>query len=187
MRSPSGAQIVSLADVYDALSCKRVYKDAFPREQVLEMIRCWSLRHFQPQTAGPLLRRGGANCLTLYQNRECRRYTMDQMQKEAFRRSRCRHRQRLGALPGQRGPACAAFMQNSWRTPTTPKLPDRPGCPGSGRRLFSRSPHAQRSMRQFVDDSPLPPVCPPGGKSAGRRLGYGRPADGARSPVPTAR
>ena len=44
MRSPFGAQIVSLADVYDALSCKRVYKDAFPREQVLEMIRDWSLR-----------------------------------------------------------------------------------------------------------------------------------------------
>ena len=34
------AQIVSLADVYDALSCKRVYKDAFSRETVLEMI--WS-------------------------------------------------------------------------------------------------------------------------------------------------
>lgn len=32
------AQVVSIADVYDALSCKRVYKDAFPREQVLEMI-----------------------------------------------------------------------------------------------------------------------------------------------------
>ncbi|MDO5416890.1 MAG: response regulator [Lachnospiraceae bacterium] len=31
-------QIVSLADVYDALSCKRVYKDAFTRETVLEMI-----------------------------------------------------------------------------------------------------------------------------------------------------
>lgn len=33
------AQVVSLADVYDALSCKRVYKDAFPREKVLRMIR----------------------------------------------------------------------------------------------------------------------------------------------------
>ena len=26
-------QVVSLADVYDALSCKRVYKDAFPRQR----------------------------------------------------------------------------------------------------------------------------------------------------------
>ena len=32
------SQVVALADVYDALSCKRVYKDAFPREKVLEMI-----------------------------------------------------------------------------------------------------------------------------------------------------
>ena len=32
------SQVVALADVYDALSCKRVYKNAFPREQVLEMI-----------------------------------------------------------------------------------------------------------------------------------------------------
>ena len=42
------AQVVSLADVYDALSCKRVYKNAFPREQVLAMIKdgqCLSLIH----------------------------------------------------------------------------------------------------------------------------------------------
>lgn len=32
------AQVVSLADVYDALSCKRVYKGAFSRKTVLEMI-----------------------------------------------------------------------------------------------------------------------------------------------------
>lgn len=32
------AQVVSLADVYDALSCKRVYKPPFPRKQVVEMI-----------------------------------------------------------------------------------------------------------------------------------------------------
>ncbi len=43
-----GAQIVSLADVYDALSCKRVYKDAFPRETVLEMIRDGQCGVFNP-------------------------------------------------------------------------------------------------------------------------------------------
>ena len=42
------AQIVSLADVYDALSCKRVYKDAFPREKVNEMIRGGACGCFNP-------------------------------------------------------------------------------------------------------------------------------------------
>lgn len=44
-----GAQIVSLADVYDALSCKRVYKDAFPRERVLQMIRNGECGVFNPE------------------------------------------------------------------------------------------------------------------------------------------
>ena len=43
------AQIVSLADVYDALSCKRVYKDAFPRQQVLEMIQSGACGVFNPR------------------------------------------------------------------------------------------------------------------------------------------
>lgn len=43
------SQIVSLADVYDALSCKRVYKDAFPREKVVEMIRDGSCGVFNPK------------------------------------------------------------------------------------------------------------------------------------------
>ena len=42
------AQVVSIADVYDALSCKRVYKDAFPREQVLNMIRTGACGVFNP-------------------------------------------------------------------------------------------------------------------------------------------
>lgn len=42
------AQVVSIADVYDALSCKRVYKNAFPREQVLEMIRDNQCGMFNP-------------------------------------------------------------------------------------------------------------------------------------------
>ena len=43
------AQVVSLADVYDALNCKRVYKVAFPREQVLEMIRDGACGVFNPE------------------------------------------------------------------------------------------------------------------------------------------
>lgn len=43
------AQIVSLADVYDALSCRRVYKDAYPRERVLEMIRDGACGIFNPR------------------------------------------------------------------------------------------------------------------------------------------
>lgn len=46
---PLWAQIVSLADVYDALSCKRVYKDAFPREKVLQMIRDGECGVFNPR------------------------------------------------------------------------------------------------------------------------------------------
>ena len=43
------AQVVSLADVYDALSCKRVYKDAFPREKVVAMIRDGECGLFNPK------------------------------------------------------------------------------------------------------------------------------------------
>ncbi len=42
------AQVVSLADVYDALSCKRVYKDAFPRETVVRMIQEGQCGVFNP-------------------------------------------------------------------------------------------------------------------------------------------
>lgn len=43
------AQVVSLADVYDALSCKRVYKASFPRDQVLDMIRTGQCGQFNPR------------------------------------------------------------------------------------------------------------------------------------------
>lgn len=43
------AQVVSIADVYDALNCKRVYKAAFPREKVLEMIRTGQCGVFNPK------------------------------------------------------------------------------------------------------------------------------------------
>ena len=35
---PISAQVVSLADVYDALTSKRVYKDAYPHKKALQMI-----------------------------------------------------------------------------------------------------------------------------------------------------
>lgn len=43
------AQVVSLADVYDALICRRVYKPPYPREQVLEMIKTGQCGVFNPQ------------------------------------------------------------------------------------------------------------------------------------------
>lgn len=43
------AQVVSLADVYDALSCKRVYKAAFSREKVTEMIWTGQSGVFNPR------------------------------------------------------------------------------------------------------------------------------------------
>lgn len=42
------SQVVALADVYDALSCKRVYKAAFSRDAVLEMIRTGQCGLFNP-------------------------------------------------------------------------------------------------------------------------------------------
>ncbi|MGI5963602.1 MAG: HD domain-containing phosphohydrolase [Lawsonibacter sp.] len=43
------SQVVSLADVYDALICKRVYKGAIPRSQVLDMIREGACGVFNPE------------------------------------------------------------------------------------------------------------------------------------------
>lgn len=43
------AQVVSVADVYDALSCKRVYKPSLSRKVVLEMIRTGQCGAFNPR------------------------------------------------------------------------------------------------------------------------------------------
>ncbi len=43
------ARITALADVYDALSSDRVYKDAWPKEKVLDYIKTNSGKHFDPQ------------------------------------------------------------------------------------------------------------------------------------------
>jgi HD-GYP domain-containing protein (c-di-GMP phosphodiesterase class II) len=45
---PLEARIVAVADVYDALSTKRVYKEAIPHKQCVEMIRAEAGQHFDP-------------------------------------------------------------------------------------------------------------------------------------------
>ena len=45
---PISAQIVSLADVYDALTSKRVYKPAFTHEKSVEMIINGECGQFNP-------------------------------------------------------------------------------------------------------------------------------------------
>ncbi len=56
------ARIVSLANVFDALSCRRVYKDAWKEEDVLKEIRKSSGSKFDPEVVDiffevlPLLR-----------------------------------------------------------------------------------------------------------------------------------
>jgi HD-GYP domain-containing protein (c-di-GMP phosphodiesterase class II) len=46
---PLFARIVGLADVFDALSSRRIYKEAWKEEQVLEYIRSETGRHFDPE------------------------------------------------------------------------------------------------------------------------------------------
>lgn len=46
---PLAARIVAIADVYDALSSARVYKEPFPHEKCVEIIRDGSGSHFDPQ------------------------------------------------------------------------------------------------------------------------------------------
>ena len=51
------ARIVGLADVYDALTSRRSYKDAWPEEKALAWIRSESGGHFDPELVDLL---GGA-------------------------------------------------------------------------------------------------------------------------------
>ncbi len=46
---PIEARIVALADVYDALCQKRIYKEAFSHEEALEIISSESGKHFDPE------------------------------------------------------------------------------------------------------------------------------------------
>lgn len=54
---PLFARIVGLADVFDALSSRRAYKDAWTEEKVLELIRSESGRHFDPELVDILFAR----------------------------------------------------------------------------------------------------------------------------------
>ncbi|WP_018701618.1 HD-GYP domain-containing protein [Anaeromusa acidaminophila] len=46
---PLAARMVAVADVYDALCSKRVYKEAYPHETSLDMLRQGAGSHFEPQ------------------------------------------------------------------------------------------------------------------------------------------
>lgn len=52
---PLSARLMAVADVYDALISKRVYKPAFPHAQAMEMIYAERGRHFDPQVVDALL------------------------------------------------------------------------------------------------------------------------------------
>ena len=47
--TPLFARIVGLADVFDALSSSRAYKEAWPEDRVVETLRAESGRHFDPE------------------------------------------------------------------------------------------------------------------------------------------
>jgi hypothetical protein len=53
---PLAARIVAVADVYDALSSERVYKEAFPHEECVENIRSAAGKHFDPEIVKVFLR-----------------------------------------------------------------------------------------------------------------------------------
>ena len=46
---PLSARIMALADVYDALRSKRVYKSAFPHEEAVSIIQEGRGKHFDPE------------------------------------------------------------------------------------------------------------------------------------------
>jgi HD-GYP domain-containing protein (c-di-GMP phosphodiesterase class II) len=52
---PLAARIVAVADVYDALSSKRVYKEALPHEECLSIIAAEAGMHFDPRIVEVLL------------------------------------------------------------------------------------------------------------------------------------
>ena len=54
---PLFARIVGLADVFDALSSRRAYKEAWSEDQVLEYVRAESGRHFDPELVDILFSR----------------------------------------------------------------------------------------------------------------------------------
>ncbi|MDP2000653.1 MAG: HD domain-containing phosphohydrolase, partial [Rhodoferax sp.] len=52
---PISARLMAVADVYDALISRRVYKEPMPHEQAVDIIRQTSGRHFDPDVADAFL------------------------------------------------------------------------------------------------------------------------------------
>ncbi|WP_170308301.1 HD domain-containing phosphohydrolase [Parashewanella tropica] len=52
---PLSARIVAVADVFDALTCERVYKKAWPMEKAIALIRDEANVHFDPDVVKPFL------------------------------------------------------------------------------------------------------------------------------------
>ena len=52
---PISARLMALADVFDALICKRVYKDAFPHESAHKIITEGSGKHFDPDVVNAFI------------------------------------------------------------------------------------------------------------------------------------
>jgi HD-GYP domain-containing protein (c-di-GMP phosphodiesterase class II) len=57
---PLAARIVAIADVYDALSSRRVYKEALPHEQCVQMIAEGAGSHFDPRLVDVFLQMEGS-------------------------------------------------------------------------------------------------------------------------------
>jgi HD-GYP domain-containing protein (c-di-GMP phosphodiesterase class II) len=53
---PLSGRIIALVDVYDALTTKRVYKDAFTHDKAKEIITSGSGKHFDPVIVEAFLR-----------------------------------------------------------------------------------------------------------------------------------
>lgn len=53
---PVAARLMAIADVYDALISKRVYKEAFPHQQAVDMIAAERGSHFDPDMVDAFLR-----------------------------------------------------------------------------------------------------------------------------------
>lgn len=52
---PLSARIVALADVYDAIATKRVYKDAYSHEKTVDIIVSEKGKHFDPEVVEAFL------------------------------------------------------------------------------------------------------------------------------------
>ncbi len=66
---PLSARLMALADVFDALSCRRHYKKAFPMDETISIIRQGRGKHFDPTIVDvfpilPFCRRAARSCCT---------------------------------------------------------------------------------------------------------------------------